>query len=81
MSHGHTLDVDVRARIIVAVSFISPGGDPQIESELARQRQHDVEAKAEQYTRLHADEDGPDTRPGAIRRALRRAWAALGRRG
>jgi hypothetical protein len=66
-------------RRIKTVSFI-PGGDPRLEEERGRKGQREIEGRAERYTRLHADDDGREPGTSAIRRALRRAWAKIGRR-
>jgi hypothetical protein len=64
-----------------AVSWFTPGGaDPQLQAESVREQQRQSEMKAEQYAALHQDADDGAPRVGAIRRAVRRARAALSRR-
>lgn len=60
------------------VSF--PVGDPRMEEKRGQERQRDIERRAEEYTQLHADEDGRESSANAIRRALTRAWAKIRRR-
>jgi hypothetical protein len=83
--NGRCLNVDQDSEVAVDcrnMSYLPAGGDPQLEAEAARERQRLIEMKAERYAHLHQDDDDNDhaSRPGAIRRALRRARAALSRR-
>ena len=66
---------------MLTVSWFTPGGrDPQLQAEAVRDQQRQSEMKAEQYAHLHQDADDRASRVGAVRRALRRARAALSRR-
>jgi hypothetical protein len=61
------------------MSYLPPGGE-QYEADAAREGQRLIEMKAERYARLHQGDDDHDSQVSAIRRALRRARAALSRR-
>ena len=84
--HFNTLRVDRANTIDVLtqkgqiVSFIPPTSPlrGQTELELARERKHEIEAKAERYAQLHGDDD-PTRSAGLLRRALRRVRAAIAR--
>jgi hypothetical protein len=61
------------------MSYLPPGAD-RYKVEEARERQRAIEMKAEGYARLHQGDDDHASQASAIRRALRRARAALSRR-
>jgi hypothetical protein len=64
------------------MSFIPPASGPsQIQADLAQEREHELEAKAERHAQLHPDGGDRTASDGAIRRALRRVRAAIGHRG
>lgn len=50
----------------------------ELDMELRRDQEHELEVRAERYAELHAPDEDPPT--GSLRRALRRLRAALDRR-
>jgi hypothetical protein len=62
------------------VNFVPPSGDPRLEIEALRQRDREVEIRAEGYAQAHDGEGDRQGPAAAIRRVLERVRAAMRRR-
>jgi hypothetical protein len=73
------IDADPRENYVSATPPFPPRGELAAEA-FIQETNHEIEAEAARYAQLHPDDVGVRS-PGVIRRALRRVYAVIVRRG